>query len=91
MRKLLSVFLMVTMLLPICLPANAAQSSTEIKPFRITNSTDLETDFDNFYPKIHFWSRASDEYITDDSIRVSVPGVGGKTPKEIAENLKQNL
>lgn len=88
MRKLLSVFLMVTMLLPICLPANAAQSSTEIKPFRITNSTDLETDFDNFYPKIHFWSRASDEYITDDSIRVSVPGVGGKTPKEIAENLK---
>ena len=78
------------MVLPMCLVANAADTNVEIKPFRITNSMDLQTDYDNFWPKIFFWSRVgSEEYVDEDSIKVSVPGVGGSNPKAIAENLKE--
>ncbi len=89
MKRLLAILLVLAMVLPMCFVANAAESDVDIKPFRITNSMDLGTNFDNFYPKIFFWSRVgSEDYVTDDSIRVSVPGVGGSGPKEIAENLK---
>ena len=87
MKRLLAVLLILTMVLPMCVFANAAETKAEIKPFVITNSEDLGTDFDNFYGKVQFWSRASDEYIYDDGMKVSVPGVGS-TPKTIAKNLK---
>ena len=90
MKRLLAIFLVLTMVLPLCVVTNAAESDVGIKPFRITNSMDLETDYDNFYPKIFFWSRVgSEDYVTENSIKVSVPGVGGSNPKEIAENLKE--
>ena len=88
MKRVIAIFLCAMMIFPLCVFSNAAENDGAIKPFRISNSADLDTDFDNFYPKIHFWSRASDEYVSDDSITVSAPGVGGKTATEIAENLK---
>ena len=87
MKKLLAILLVITMVLPMCVGVSAeGASDVEIKPFNI--STSLKEGFDNIWPKIHFWSRASEDYVTEDDIKVSVPGVGGKTPKEVAENLK---
>ena len=86
MKKFLAILLVLAMVLPMCFTATAADSKVEIKPFNI--STSLKEGFDNIWPKIHFWSRASDDYVTEDSIKVSVPGVGGSTPKQVAENLK---
>ena len=87
MKKLLAILLVFTMVLPMCVGVTAAGASdVEIKPFNI--STSLQEGFDNIWPKIHFWSRASEDYVSEDGIRVSVPDVGGKTPKEIAEKLK---
>ena len=87
MKKLLAIFLVLAMVLPMCVVTNAAEADVEIKPFNI--STSLKEGFDNIWPKIHFWSRASEDYVTEDSIKVSaMNGVGGKTPKEVAENLK---
>ena len=86
MKKLIAMLLILAMVLPMCFTATAADPKVEIKPFNI--STSLKEGFDNIWPKIHFWSRASEDYVTEDGIRVSVPGVGGSTPKEVAENLK---
>ena len=88
MKKILAMLLILAMVLPMCIgvTATSAESNVEIKPFNI--STSLKEGFDNIWPKIHFWSRANDEYVTEDSIRVSAVGVGGSTPKEVAEKLK---
>ena len=88
MKKILAMLLVFAMVLPLCVgvTATSAESNVEIKPFNI--STSLKEGFDNIWPKIHFWSRANEDYVTEDSVRVSVPDVGGKTPKEVAENLK---
>ena len=88
MKKIIALILVLTMVLPMCINATAtsAESNVEIKPFNI--STSLQEGFDNIWPKIHFWSRANDQYVSEDGIKVSVPGVGGSTPKEVAENLK---
>ena len=90
MKRFFAILLTFVMLLPICLVTNAAEAKAEVKPFMISNSVDLGTDFDNFWPKIQFWSRASDEYMSDDSMIVSVPG-HGKDPKTIADNLKKTF
>ena len=72
-----------------CFVANAEGEKVGIKPFYLINTDrNVEEDEDNIYPKIFFWSYSSDKYVTEDSIRVSVPGVGGSTPKEVAEKLK---
>ena len=77
------------MALPMCFVANAEGEKVGIKPFYLINTDrNVEEDEDNIYPKIFFWSYSSDKYVTEDSIRVSVPGVGGSTPKEVAEKLK---
>ena len=88
MKKLLAILLVLTMVLPMCVGVTATGASdVEIKPFNI--STSLKEGFDNIWPKIHFWTRVSEDYVTEDSIKVSaMNGVGGKTPKEVAENLK---
>ena len=86
MKKILAILLVLAMVLPMCFTATAVDPGVEIKPFNI--STSLKEGFDNIWPKIHFWSRASDDYVSEDGIKVSVPGVGGSTPKEVAENLK---
>ena len=87
MKKILAMLLVIAMLLPMCFTVTAADSSNvEIKPFNI--STSLKEGFDNIWPKIHFWSRENDKYVTEDSIIVSAVDVGGSTPKEVAENLK---
>ena len=89
MKKIFAILLILAMVLPMCVMTNAAESEVGIKPFYLVNTDrNVEEDEDNIYPKIFFWSQASDKYVTEDSIRVSVPGVGGSTPKEIAENLK---
>lgn len=89
MKKILAILLVITMILPMCIGVTAAGTSdVEIKPFHI--STSFNEDFDNIWPKIHFWSRANEEYVSEDNIDVSASssGVKGSTPKEIAENLK---
>ena len=90
MKRLFAILLAFVMVLPMCLITNAADAKAEVEPFMISNSEDLGTDFDNFWPKIQFWSRASDEYMSDDSMIVSVPG-HGKDPKTIADNLKKTF
>ena len=87
MKKILAILLVIAMLLPMCFTTTAAGASdVEIKPFNI--STSLKEGFDNIWPKIHFWTRVSEDYVTEDSIKVSAMDVGGKTPTEVAENLK---
>ena len=87
MKKILAILLVIAMLLPMCFTTTAAGASdVEIKPFNI--STSLKEGFDNIWPKIHFWTRVSEEYVTEDSIKISAMDVGGSTPKEVAENLK---
>ena len=88
MKKILAILLVIAMLLPMCFTTTAAgASNVEIKPFNI--STSLQEGFDNIWPKVHFWSRENTEYVTEDSIKISaMNGVGGKTPQEVAENLK---
>ena len=89
MKKILAILLILAMALPMCFVANAEGEKVGIRPFYMINTDrNVEEDEDNIYPKIFFWSQASDKYITEDSIKVSVPGVGGNTPKEVAENLK---
>ncbi len=93
MKKILAILLVLAMVLPMCIAVGAEETSdVGIKPFYMLNyDREVEDgfDFDNIYPKIFFWSRASDDYVTEDSIKVSVPGVGGSTPKAVAENLKK--
>ena len=89
MKKILAILLILAMALPMCFVANAEGEKVGIKPFYLINTDrNVEEDEDNIYPKIFFWSQSSDKYVTEDSIRVSVPGVGGSTPKEVAEKLK---
>ena len=91
MKRLFAILLAFVMVLPMCLITGAAETTkAEVKPFMISNSEDLGTDFDNFWPKIQFWSRASDQYQSDDSMIVSVPG-HGSTPKTIADSLKETF
>ena len=66
MKKLLAILLIFAMVLPLCVITNAAETDVEIKPFNI--STSLQEGFDNIWPKIHFWSRASEDYVTEKSI-----------------------
>ncbi len=88
MKKILAILLVLCMVLPMCIgvTATSAESNVEIKPFNI--STSLQEGFDNIWPKIHFWSRDNDKYVTEDGIKISAVDVGGSTPKEVAENLK---
>ena len=90
MKKFLALLLILAMVLPMCFVANAAETKTEIRPYMITNSEDLGTDYDNFWPKILFWTKTGDEnYVSEDGMRVSaMNGVGGSNPTEVAENLK---
>ena len=89
MKKVLAILLVLAMILPTCIMASAAEDKVEIKPFYMINTDrNVEEDEDNIFPKIFFWSQVSDKYVSEDSIKVSVPGVGGTTPKEIAANLK---
>ena len=89
MKKLIAILLVLVMVLPMCFVTNAAGEDVGVRPFYLINTDrNVEEDEDNIYPKIFFWSQTSDKYVTEDSIKVSVPGVGGTTPKEIAENLK---
>ena len=85
MKKLLAVLLVLTMVLPLCLVTNAADSNVEIKPFYLSNAQD---EFDNIIPKIHFWSDDTEKYVTEDSLIVSAVGLSAKTPEEIAAKLK---
>ena len=85
MKKLLAILLVLTMVLPLCVVTNAADTNVGIKPFYLSNAQD---EFDNIIPKAHFWSDDNEKYVTEDSLRVSVPGIGGSNPKEIAQNLK---
>ena len=91
MRKLMAILLIVAMVLPLCFTTNAAESKTEIRPFMITNSEDLGTEYHNFWPKVLFWTKTGDEnYVSEDGMKVSaMNGVGGSNPKEVAENLKE--
>ena len=92
MKRVLTFLLTLAMVLPMCLAVGAEETAdVEIKPFYMLNyDREVEDgfDFDNIYPKIFFWSRDSEDYVTEESIKVSVPGVGGSTPKEVAEKLK---
>ena len=87
MKKILAMLLILAMVLPMCVGVTAAGASdVEIKPFHISAS--MKEGFDNIWPRINFWSRANEQYVTEDSIKVSAVNVGGSTPKEVAENLK---
>ena len=90
MKKLLAILLIITMVLPLCVFTNAAETQVEIKPYVITNTEDLGTNYDNFYGKVLFWTKTGDEsYVSETGMRVSaMNGVGGANPKEVAENLK---
>ena len=90
MKRFLAILLALTMVLPMCVFANAADEKVTAKPFVMTNSEILDADYDNYYGKIQFWSRNSDEYMSDDSMIVSVPGHGNEI-KKIAENLKNTF
>ena len=92
MKRFIAILLVLTMVLPLCVFANAADEKVTAKPFVMTNSEILseEDAYDNFFGKIQFWSRNSDDYMTDDSMIVSVPG-HGKEIKKIAENLKKTF
>ena len=89
MKKILAILLVLAMVLPMCVFANAAGEDVGVRPFMITNYEELDVEFDNFYPMIFFWSRATSDYISEDDVKVSVPGVGGGNPKAVAENLKK--
>ena len=90
MKRFFAILLVLTMVLPMCVFASAADDKVEIRPYMITNSEDLGTDYDNFWPKILFWTKTGDEnYVNEDGMKVSaMNGVGGSNPKEVAENLK---
>ena len=92
MKRFLAILLVLTMVLPMCVFANAADEKVTAKPFVMTNSEILseEDGYDNFFGKIQFWSRNSDQYMSDDSMIVSVPGHGSEI-KKIAENLKKTF
>ena len=78
MKRFIAILLVLTMVLPLCVFANAADEKVTAKPFVMTNSEILseEDKYDNFFGKIQFWSRNSEDYITDDSMIVIVPGHG---------------
>ena len=90
MKKILAILLALAMIVPLCIVTNAADNKVEIKPYMITNSEDVGTDYHNFWPKILFWTKTGDEnYVSEDGMKVSaMNGVGGSNPKEVAENLK---
>ena len=88
MKRFLAILLVCAMVLPMCVFAGAADTGVKIKPFMISNSENLGTDYDNFYPKIMFWSGVREEYVSEDELIVSAVNVGGNTPTEVAENLK---
>ncbi len=91
MKRFLAILLALTMVLPMCVFANAADEKVTAKPFVMTNSEILsDADYDNYYGKIQFWSRNSDQYMSDDSMIISVPGHGNEI-KKIAENLKETF
>ena len=91
MKKLLAILLVMTMVLPLCVFTNAAEPNVEKKPFMISNSQNLDTDYDNFWPKVMIWSRASDEYVSEDHFKVDVAGLVTESPIEAAEQLKEKF
>ena len=89
MKKIFAILLILVMVLPMCFVASAEGENVGIRPFYMLNTDrNVVEDEDNIFPKIFFWSQTSDKYVTEDGIKVSVPGVGGSTPKEVAANLK---
>lgn len=89
MKKMLAILLAVMMVLPLCVGVTAADSKPEVKPFVMVNTEDVGVTFDNLTYKILFWSGSSEKYVTEDHLKVdAMNGVGGKTPTEVAENLK---
>ena len=91
MKKILAVFLILAMVLPMCIFTNAAEAKAEAKPFMLSNSQNLGTDYDNFWPKLMIWSRASDEYVSEDHLKVDAAGLVTTSPKEAAEHLKEKF
>ena len=89
MKRIIAILLVFAMILPMGIFANAADSKAEIRPFMLSNSEDLGTDYNNFYPKIMFWSRVGEDYVSEDELKVAAVNVGGETPTEVAENLKE--
>lgn len=89
MKKILAILLTLAMVLPLCVGVTAEESKAEVKPFVMVNTEDVGVTFDNLTYKILFWSGSSEKYVTEDHIKVdAMNGVGGKTPTEVAENLK---
>ena len=87
MKRFFAILLILTMVLPLCVFANAAEEKVEIKPFYFSGGQ-LDYKYDKVYNSVMFWTRNSEQFITDDGVRILAPDVGGETPVEIAENLK---
>ena len=89
MKKLLAILMVFALVLPLCIGVTAAETKAEKKPFLMVNTEDVGVTFDNLTYKILFWSGTSEKYVSEDYLKVdAMNGVGGKTPKEVAENLK---
>ncbi len=87
MKKVFALFLVLALLIPMGIPANAAEA--DIRPFYMV-TWDEEGEgqgYTNVYPMAIFWSTFS--RFTEDEAHVFFRWKGGSTYETIAENLKE--
>lgn len=66
MKRFFAILLILTMVLPLCVFANAAEENVEIKPFVFATYNSGE--YDKVYTTFSLWSKSNAQHISDDDI-----------------------
>ena len=89
MKKVFALFLVLALLIPMGLTANAAKA--DVKPFYMVNWDEEGNasghEYSYVYPMAYMWS--SINYSTEEDAYVYFRWQGGTTPEKVAENLKK--
>jgi len=89
MKKIFAMLLIIALLLPMGITANAAEA--EIKPFYFANWSSVGDDegYTNVYPMVYLW--ADGKAMAEGEVYITCPSLGGSTPETIAENIKEEF
>jgi len=89
MKRILAILLVVIMILPMCLVAQADGASTDVLPFTFINWNDPGKKYDNVREMPYFWLYFAD-YVSE-TLDIKYPGGGGADIPSIAKGLKETF
>ena len=67
MKRFFAILLILTMVLPLCVFANAAEENVEIKPF-VFSTYNNSGEYDKVYRTFNLWTKGDENHISDDDI-----------------------